>query len=118
MWTSSPMVAHMRRVSIRAVRVGMTLGQDVRNFHGQVLLRAGVSIDEAHVKTFKAWGIESLDVMDADEGHPVSPAAVEPLLDAAAVVRRVLQRSDLGHPLVAEIGRIVSVRRAGRGAGA
>ena len=105
----------MRQVGVRAVEPGMVLARDVRNFQGQVLLRAGVIIDPRHLGILKAWGVERLDIEDAAVREGSAAMAPSLVVAAAAIVRDRLRRSDLGHPLVAEIGRIASGRLVTRG---
>ena len=47
----------MVQVSIDEVKPGMVLDRDVKNNHGQVLVRAGVELNHRHLTLLRSWGV-------------------------------------------------------------
>ena len=54
----------MRRVSIDVVKPGMKVGRAIRNSNGQVLLNAGIVLNEKYDARLKSLGVLSLYIDD------------------------------------------------------
>ncbi|QPJ65596.1 MAG: hypothetical protein G3M78_09400 [Candidatus Nitrohelix vancouverensis] len=63
----------MGSLRIEEILPGMVASQDVKNRVGRVIMTAGSVITEKQIKTFKSWGVTSVDVQDA-ESEPVADA--------------------------------------------
>ncbi len=71
------------------VTTGMMLAQDIHDPNGALLIRAGVSITERHIKAFKSWGIQEIPIQSDEETQSTAKtgdssviAEVRTLLDA------------------------------------
>jgi len=47
----------MPHISIKDVEAGMELSEDVTDRSGRVLMRAGATLSEKHIKVMKTWGV-------------------------------------------------------------
>lgn len=91
---------------------GMTLGSDVRDRSGRLLLRLNSQITEKSLRTLKAWGVPGVHIKDAVEA--VSPIngnavpAIEPAILKAARDKAsdFFARSNLDHPVIFELFEI------------
>ncbi len=85
---------------IEDIRPAMRLAKDIHDPNGNVLIRAGVSITERHIKAFKSWGIHDIPIC-SDDGPPRSEVR-DP--KAIAEIRQLLDSqfslSNLDHPVV------------------
>jgi hypothetical protein len=71
-------------LNINELKEGMVLAADVKNKHGNIMIRQGMTLSEKHVMLLKAWGITEADVEGADrdqlheeEMRTVSPEVIE-----------------------------------------
>ena len=56
-----------RLIHIKDFQEGLELSDPIKNKFGQVLLSAGIIIDEKHVKLLKTWGIQTISVKGDSE---------------------------------------------------
>lgn len=54
----------IKSISVEKITNGIKLGSDVRNKYGQILLGAGMELEEKHKKIFKMWGVVSVEIED------------------------------------------------------
>ena len=54
-------------LNISDLKAGMALAQDVRNKHGNILLKQGDILTEKHIMILKSWGITETDIKDMDK---------------------------------------------------
>ncbi len=52
-------------ISVEAVKPGMVLAEKVMTSKGMMLLPEGTSLTDAHMLTFKTWGISQVNVVGA-----------------------------------------------------
>ena len=93
------------------VREGMVLGADVTSQHGQMLLAAGATLTERHLRLLAANGVASIEIAAGAMRAEVGPA-----LDPAELQHRLEQRfahNDPAHPLIRELKRICRSRNEG-----
>ena len=71
-------------LNINDLKEGMTLAADVKNKHGNIMIRQGMTLSEKHIMLLKAWGIAEADVdgfnrdqFHKDEIKTVSPEVIE-----------------------------------------
>ena len=71
-------------LNINDLKEGMTLAADVKNKHGNIMIRQGMALSEKHIMLLKAWGIAEADVdgfdrdqLHEDEMKTVSPEVIE-----------------------------------------
>jgi hypothetical protein len=105
-------------LNINDIQVGMVLEGDVINFQGTVLISAGATLTEKHLKALRAWGITEAKIVG------ISPADLEEKdLELVDEERRELVERELAYlfqktnaedPVMAEIYRLVMKRRLDR----
>ena len=96
-------------LNINDLKEGMTLAADVKNKHGNIMIRQGMTLSEKHIMLLKAWGISDADVdgfdrdqLNEEEMKTVSPEVIE-------VIERDLRAffpSLEGNEIMSEIYRI------------
>jgi hypothetical protein len=71
-------------LNINDIKEGMTLAADVKNKHGNIMIKQGMSLTEKHIMLLKAWGIAEADVegfnreqLHEEEMKTVSPEVIE-----------------------------------------
>ena len=71
-------------LNINDLKEGMTLAADVKNKHGNIMIKQGMTLTEKHIMLLKAWGIPDADVEGADreqlhqeEMKTVAPEVIE-----------------------------------------
>ena len=71
-------------LNINDLKEGMTLAADVKNKHGNIMIKQGMSLTEKHIMLLKAWGVPEADVegvdrneLDREEMKTVSPEVIE-----------------------------------------
>jgi hypothetical protein len=104
----------MAIIKIEDIEVGMTLGGDVRNHLGQVLLAAGRGITEKGIKVLKAWGITEADIAGAGKEKAsdkrVTQTDLALIQEAEARLLEKFRRTDLEHPFFKELFRLAALR--------
>jgi hypothetical protein len=107
----------MGLVKLSEVEPGMTIGADVRDRGGRILLGAGAEVTEKHLSIFRKWGVAELDIEGAEGTPPpleesqIDPEVLDEARDAAW---RHLRHNDRGHPAVVAVHGAVSLRIARR----
>jgi len=96
-------------LNINDLKEGMTLAADVKNKHGNIMIKQGMTLTEKHIMLLKAWGIPDADVegTDRDQLHQEEMKTVSP--EVIAVIEKEL--SDFfppleGNEIMSEIYRI------------
>lgn len=89
---------------------GMTLGEDVRNFDGQILLSQGTSLTDKHIETFKAWGVSEAPIREGN-GRPREEEKIDPQRSAQIQVEtdELFRRANRDHPAVEEMMRLATL---------
>jgi hypothetical protein len=71
-------------LNINELKEGMVLAADVKNKHGNIMIRQSMTLSEKHIMLLKAWGIPEADVEGADrdqlhqeEMKTISPEVIE-----------------------------------------
>jgi hypothetical protein len=52
----------MPLLELNEITPGMTPEQPVKNLQGQILVQKGVPLTEKHLKIFKTWGVDSIEI--------------------------------------------------------
>ena len=98
-------------LNINDIGEGMELAEDIVNFNGRMLLKAGFIITERHLQALRAWGIAEANIQGVEEDSldEGSLAAVDPEVIARIDqdLTYLFQKTDLENPIVAEIYRLV-----------
>ncbi len=92
------------------VRPGDIVGSDVLNPQGATLVKSGVVLQEKHLRLFKMWGIDKLNIRDGsseDRGEEY-----DVLLDKAEAEIKARFGASLDNEIMAEILRIAVEQRA------
>lgn len=94
---------------------GSTLGADVRNVHGQVLLTRDTLLTLGHVRTLRMWGIHRVVLANEVQTTASRSPMSRQLLERCAVhERRRFVCCDLGHPAMHQCYLLAVRRRAER----
>ncbi len=71
-------------LNINDLKEGMTLAADVKNKHGNIMIKQGMCLSEKHIMLLKAWGVPEAEVegvdrneLDRQEMKTVSPEVIE-----------------------------------------
>ncbi len=56
-----------RTINISEITLGMELAEPVKNRYEQMLLSAGTQITENHIKLFKTWGVQTVQISAIEE---------------------------------------------------
>jgi len=88
---------------------GMVLASDAAHLSGRILLRAGVTLTDHHLKVFRTWGLNEADIEGADPEslHEQKLAAADPAVvekERAAMSER-FHHADRSHPMIDELFR-------------
>ena len=107
-------------LNLNDIKEGMVLAADIKNKHGNILIKEGNTLTAKHVQLMKAWGVTEADVVGFDrdqvekqEMHALSPDAIEAV---EKELRAVFPPVD-HHPIMAEIYRIARKLRLRQVAG-
>ena len=105
----------MGTLNINEIEIGMELAEDVTNFNGIVLLKAGAIITEKHLMALKAWGITEANIEGVDESNFDEPALSAVDAETNAMIDQelayIFQKNDMEDPVIAEIYRLMKKRR-------
>ena len=105
----------MERLRLEQACSGMVLATDVRDRRGRLLLSAGQPLTARALRTFRMWGVTELGVASqgtgADAGPPEGAELSEP---ARARIELLFRHTDLQHPVMAALRRVVERRAARR----
>ena len=96
-------------LNINDLKEGMTLAADVKNKHGNIMIRQGMTLSEKHIMLLKAWGISDADVdgfdrdqINEEEMKTVSPEVIEVIENQLRAFFPSLE----GNEIMSEIYRI------------
>jgi hypothetical protein len=105
----------MLKLRLDQLRPGMTLGQDVVNFSGQVLLYKGNPIQPKDIKNFKAWGILEVAVesasVDPSDRFDNNRIDAKLLLEAQNEISNLFRYANLSHPVISELMRLSTLNK-------
>lgn len=108
----------MGKVSIDDLQPGMVLAADALANDNRVLLKAGATIQDKHIRVLKSWGLLELDVQGVSREalEALSIAKVDrPQWEAAQEqVKHMFRHTDASHPAVGELLYIATLRRLDR----
>jgi putative nucleotidyltransferase with HDIG domain len=94
----------------------MIIGTDVRDVGGRLLLSKNNALCEEHIRIFKIWGINEIDVQgqtDAEESRPeASDRTAADVEKKRTRTERAFQLTDLEHPAVRELFRLALACRS------
>ncbi len=102
-------------ININDIREGMDLAEDVVNFNGATLLKAGSIITERHLGALLTWGITEANIKGVKKDNLDEPSL--PDIDPEMIARvdqdltDLFQKTDLKNPIIAEIYRLVKKGR-------
>lgn len=101
----------MPTIPTNDLRPGMVLNCDAVHGNGRVLLRRGVTLEEKHIKMFKAWGLSSagidgitLEQVESEALNNLDPTILEAVRDE---LTSQFRHTDLSHPMVSELHRLL-----------
>ncbi|MFB3925991.1 MAG: hypothetical protein ACE14T_08045 [Syntrophales bacterium] len=104
----------MGTINLEDIRTGMILEKDVRDRSGRVLLGAGHTVSEKHLRIFKMWGVTEADIHDVRKEEVAAEAAarLDPikLREVEDQVRELFRHADMQHPFNTELFRLLTFR--------
>jgi HD-like signal output (HDOD) protein len=92
-----------RLMAVSDLVTGMRLREDVTDRHGRLIISAGTTLHERHLRALKLWGVSEVRVHGDSLVPPPSREPPDSLLGLFAL-------SDLNHPMIAEIIRCLQLR--------
>ncbi len=105
----------MGALNLEEIKPGMILAGDVRDRNGLILLTSGCEINEKHLRILKMWGVVEVDIqgVSRDDLMRQATAEIDPMLlrEAENESRHWFRLTDLEHPFVSELFRLVTARR-------
>ncbi len=111
----------MARINIEDVQPGMVLESDAKDRSGRVLLGAGNTLTEKHLKIFKTWGVTEADIKGIEKEEVAARviSRLDPLRlkEVEAQTRERFRHSDMNHPFTSELFRLLTVRSVRRETG-
>ena len=106
----------MNTVPVDDLQPGMVLASDAVHHSGRVLLRSGTSLEEKHIRIFKAWGLTDVAIegfaktrLEATLLDHADPAG---LREAEDEVRSLFRHTDLTQPVISELYHLLVQQRA------
>lgn len=100
------------RVGRAALRSGMIVEEAVTDSAGRVLIPAGTSLTDRHLKLIKSWGIVEVGVLEPQDAE--SPAAGDLSEALNERVRSRFSEVDLEHPLLSQLLATALERERGK----
>ena len=89
----------MTKILLDAIEVGMELNSDVVDRQGRVLLKAGVTLTEKHLRVFQTWGVLEADIKGDFEQAEDDKVYPPELIDEATKLADIhFQYNDTSHP--------------------
>ncbi|NDY41294.1 DUF3391 domain-containing protein [Dissulfurirhabdus thermomarina] len=108
----------MACISVDELKPGMVLARSAVDRNNRVLLAAGTTLTEDHIKIFRAWGVTEVSVEGRVPGPPETEAAAAADPERIREVRERLEERfrhvDLEDPVAREVFRLLAVRELGR----
>ncbi len=97
---------------------GMILESDVKDRNGRVLLGAGNTLTQKHLRIFKMWGVTEADIRGVEKEEVEARAAsrLDPVLlkGVEEGLRKHFRHTDMEHPFNSELFRLLTIRFARR----
>ncbi len=91
----------MAKILLNNVETGMELDADVVDRQGRVLLKAGVVLNEKHLRIFNTWGVLEVSVKgDAEITETTKQYPPELIGEAKQLAIIHFQHNDLSHPVI------------------
>lgn len=87
----------MPKKNVEELEEGMVLAEDIKGSQGNLLLTAGVSLTDKHIRVMKTWGISMVEI-EGEEEVAYTPEQFE---QAKAQTTQMFMHNDLKHPLYA-----------------
>ena len=97
-------------LSVNDLKDGMVLASEVKNKHGNILLKKGNMLSEKHIMLLKSWGITKADIVSVDKEQVEKRKIEELSSDLMISIEEGLKGlfpDDGDNPLMQEIYRIV-----------
>jgi putative nucleotidyltransferase with HDIG domain len=94
----------LQLVAIDQLKDGLTLGEDVRDINGRLLLTKGKSIDANHIRLLKIWGVPEVQIQETYQAAAENcEQEIQKLIKIEHTVKAVLQNLDTHHPAIHQI---------------
>jgi hypothetical protein len=95
----------MGRLSLEALKTGMTVRADVVDRTGRLLMPSGTRLEEKHLRRLRVWGISDVEAEHGAKEDPDSgPQLQRPLSEEEEERLRVhFRHNDPDHPLIREL---------------
>jgi HD-like signal output (HDOD) protein len=107
----------MGLVKINQIHPGMALAEDLRDSRGRFLLPSGAGLTERHIKVLKMWGVieANIEGIATEEIEDAAAREIDPALmeRAEEAVRERFRYVDIDHPVMRELFRLSTLRKAG-----
>jgi hypothetical protein len=107
------------KIQTEKLAPGMTLGADVRDRSGRLLLGSGTELSERHLYILKTWGVLEVEIAGAEEVS--SGLESEKTIDSALLasiereITPLFRYADNDHPAIKELMRLRILREAEHG---
>lgn len=105
----------MISIPVQSLKAGRILASDVKNSHGQLLVKKGAEITDRHIRALKSWGVVEVQLEGAPEDEleesPIEvfdPVALE---KARVEVLQSMRHNSVEHPAIDELIRLCVRRR-------
>lgn len=107
----------MALVNIDELTAGMVLASDLKGSGGRMLLPQGVELQNSHIKTLKAWGVQDVDIQfdstaETEETESISAITAEHLEQSRNYLGPFFQQSNNEHPAIKELLDLTSRKTA------
>ncbi|NOZ38329.1 MAG: hypothetical protein GXP11_09770 [Gammaproteobacteria bacterium] len=94
----------MEKILLDNVETGMELDADVVDQQGRVLLKAGVILNEKHLRVFNTWGILEISIKGGVESKEEKKNYPPELIEEANQLAKIhFQHNDISHPVIKEL---------------
>lgn len=94
----------MTMLKLDELQPGMVLASDAICLNGRVLLRAGATLTEKHLRIFRTWGLNEADIegVDAESIFNKKLAAVDPIIveKETLILNERFLHTDKDHPFI------------------
>ena len=108
----------MALVRTEALKVGLTLARDVKNSQCQMLLRAGMVIQERHLMLLSSWGVSEVEVQEPgglSKGQGPTTAEAEQsrrIIEIKESLQEKFRHNNLQSPVMVELFELCALRKA------
>ncbi|VAX14501.1 hypothetical protein MNBD_GAMMA24-879 [hydrothermal vent metagenome] len=91
----------MEKILVDNAEAGMELDADVVDRQGRVLLKAGVILNEKHLRVFNTWGILEISIKSGVEIEEPKKNYPPELIEKANQLAKIhFQHNDINHPVI------------------